>query len=360
MTTLIPQIIINTEYFLNCAGSCSGCFLTDSEKNSKNIFHDNTFKSLYVILDSFTTKKYFIEHLIIGIGRGNNLSLSYSQIDILLKELNIIQKKYSTIFKKITFEISTSLIDKIDLQIEKAIYMFKLNNSIYFNIVLNSELSSSNFFDNVSKFYQSLGKIRIQHNFNDNINDIIVLNINPLKLPDFNLILKYFKHIKSPLNFSFFPYDNHILFVSKKQQEQIFLFCEQIISFLPELDLNIKNFISNIDTNLSNINDISKHINQSKNLYFFIEKSGNIVNGIHSIMGEVDFPRLMNKFNIDLNISKSIKIMQTQPACQNCSFQKECLISGSHFNLLANYKRIEDKNLCPSFYQPFLKKFLKN
>jgi len=84
--------------------------------------------------------------------------------------------------EKITYKVSSSLIGKINTQIEKHyIYLLNRNKNIYFNVVVNSEIISNNFWNNLKRFYNTNSKLRQSLGMIDNYSDILVLvlNINP-------------------------------------------------------------------------------------------------------------------------------------------------------------------------------------
>ena len=143
----MKKFIINSEYYFQCAGNCSGCFLTTEEKNSNNIYKENVLNAFNKISKELVPQ----EELVIGIGRGNLFNLNYEQLDELLDLIKWCENNFK--YEKITFELSTSLIGKIDIQIEKALYLLKnTNNNIFFNTVLNSEITSHIFWINVKNF----------------------------------------------------------------------------------------------------------------------------------------------------------------------------------------------------------------
>ena len=96
-----------------------------------------------------------------------------------------------------------------------------------------------------------------------------------------------------------------------------------------------------------------ERITEMKN--YFVDKNGEITKGSLSIMGEVDFYRLKNKFNISPNIKDAFKIMQKTKPCNKCQFQKECLLSGAYLNMLHNSSKINSSDYCLSGYQSLFK-----
>lgn len=340
----MKKFIINTEYFFQCAGSCSGCFLTDEEKTSTTIYKDNILKAFYDISKTLLKQ----EELVIGIGRGNLLNLSYSQIDDLLDLVKWCENNFK--YEKIIFELSTSLIGKIETQIDKAIYILKKspNNNIYFNTVLNSEITSQKFWDNVKQFFQTTEKYRVGQGLLDDTGDILVLNINPNKLPHLPFFKDFLENHYSPVNIALFPFEKGS--ISNEKMLDLIKWTESLYHILKDKDFNMKNFVNSIASYEYDIESIFTHYHGTKNSYIFVYKTGEITHGSMSIMGEVDYIRLLNKYELNPDIKTAFIKMQKRKSCQVCPVQKECLYSGAYINFLANEKSL-DTAICPSSYK---------
>lgn len=354
---MINQLIINTEYFLQCAGSCSGCFLSSEERDSLNNFHDEIKLSILKLLnEKELPEKFLRDFLVIGFGRGNNLALSLNELEKMGQLIQYIEKNFKA--EKIIFEVSSSLIGKIDTQITNAIYLLGFSKNIYFNIVVNSEITSKQFWSNLKLFHEKLTLHRQSWGWSDNTGDILVLNINPQKLPDLAMLANFSQGIQSPINISFFPYDIEVKNVIQQEQKAVVKWTEDFIELFKEKDLNIKNYLSIFDFEMKDIHDVKTHIEKTQETYFFIDKKGQVTNGIPSIMGEIDFPRLMDKYKLKPDINKAFNLMQKNTSCMNCNYQKHCLASGAYLNMMANNSRLEDKTICPSGYKVFFEKLI--
>lgn len=342
---LSKPLIINAELFLQCHGHCAGCFLTPEERVEENT-HLNKIKEPIL---SLLKENRDYSSLILGFGRGNLLNLSYSALDELLDFMKVCEK---LIVKDILYEVSTSLIGKIEPQIEKALYLIEKNKNIYFNTVINSEITSPNFWKNWEKIYTATAEKRKSWGWDDNFGDILVLNINPKLLPNLDFIEKHIQGKGSPFNISLFP------FVDKEITNEDLLklnnWSKELWLRFKNNDLNIKNYLTllngiNVE---SNITDILEYHEKNVNSYFFIDKDGVIVDGSLSIMGEVDYFRLKNKFSINPDIKNAFKLMQKIKPCQTCLYQKECILSGAYLNMVNNSEKIQNSKYCLSGYQP--------
>lgn len=343
---LSKPLIINAELFLQCAGNCSGCFLTQDERFEENTHLENIKAPILSLLEK--EKNY--SAIILGFGRGNILNLSQKGLNSLLEfmklcESSIVDKE------KIIYEVSTSLIGKIDSQIEKALYLIERNKKIYLNVVINSEITSTNFWNNWEKLYSATSEKRKSWGWKDNFGDILVLNINPKSLPNLELLNKHIHNKGSPFNISLFPFVEEE--ISNDDLLKLNNWSNELLVKFKGKDLNIKNYLNllkTIDID-NNINDMLNYHHQHMNSYYFVDKNGYIVEGSLSIMGEVDYIRLKEKFSINPNIINAFKIIQKNKVCSSCEYQKECLLSGAYLNMLHNSDKIKDSKYCLSGYQ---------
>lgn len=289
-------------------------------------------------------------HVILGFGRGNLLNLAEKSLNDLL---SLMQDCESLVSKdKITYEVSSSLIGKIDSQIEKAAFLLNKNKNIYFNVVINSEITSNNFWTNWEKFYDANSNIRKSWGMSDNFSDILVLNINPQILPDLNFIEKYVAHHGSPFNISLFPFSSNE--ISNDDLLALNNWSIKLWNKFKHKDLNIKNYLESlnkVDIG-SDLVDIISYHESNKNAYYFVDKNGEVTPGSLSIMGEVDYVRLVNKFSTNPDPKNALMLMQKTKPCNMCEYQKECLLSGAYLNMVNNSKKIKTAKHCLSGYAP--------
>lgn len=344
---LSNPFIVNTELFLQCHGSCAGCFLSSEERLEETTYIENIKLPLLDLLERNKNKEF--THFIIGFGRGNLINMSSSSKKKLLELMQECEEIISP--SLITYEVSSSLIGKIDFQIQEAVALIKKNPRIYFNIVINSEITSKQFWLNWQKFYDATTEERKSWGFSDNWGDILVLNINPSKLPNLDFIDNFFAQKGSPFNISLFP------FVDKKISNEDLINLNQWASDMwkkfKDKDLNIKNYLRNFySINISqDLSDIVQYHQKTEKSYFFIDKNGKSISGSTSIMGEVDYVRLLDKFNTIPEVKTAIIKMQRNKICSLCEYQKECILSGAYLNMLSNQDKIENPKACLSGYQ---------
>jgi hypothetical protein len=343
---LSKPLIINTELFLQCHGHCAGCFLTEAERIEENTYLNKIRSPILELLRQ--SESY--SHVILGFGRGNLLNLS----DKSLRELLSLMEECEALVpkEKITYELSTSLIGKIDSQIEKAAYLLDRNRNIYFNVVINSEITSKTFWSNWEKIYNANSNLRKSWGMTDNYSDILVLNINPQILPDLDFIEKYVSNQGLPFNISLFPFSGNE--VSNEDLLTLNNWSVKLWEKFQGKDLNIKNYLETLKRiDIGNdLTDIISYHESNKNAYYFIDKNGEITPGSLSIMGEVDYVRLVNKFNTDPDPKKALTLMQKTKPCNMCEYQKECILSGAYLNMVNNSHKIKGAKHCLSGYAP--------
>lgn len=346
MKDMSKPFILNCEIFLQCHGHCSGCFLSDIERTEENTHISKIKEPLLRILND-NKNKY--THYVIGFGRGNLLSMNVDSINELISLINECEKIIP--HNKLTYEVSTSLIGKIDKQIEVANYFINKNNNIYFNVVINSEITSNNFWENWNKFYKANVKLRESFGFNDYTGDIVVINVNPRILPDLRLLEEAFDNKPSPINISLFPFDNGL--INQQELTNLNKWSEEMFITFKNVDLNIKNYLDGLlsTTVGSAIEDTLNYHRNTLNSYFFIDKDGKLVPGSSSIMGEVDYVRLLEKYSTDVKPSTAIIKMQKNKTCINCEHQQKCILSGAYLNMMHNEKKAVGIKGCLSGYQ---------
>lgn len=340
-------VIINTEYFLQCHGSCAGCFLTFEERAQSNTHGNMIARALNKLSQQLSNE--YIDYLVLGFGRGNILNLPTASFDELLNMISAVKDTIK--YNKITVEVSSSLIGKLDQQIEKALLLIEKDRDIYFNVVINSEITSPQFWKNIDIFFSALSQRRKSWGLLDNWGDILVLNVNPENLPDIHFLKEFTNEYGSPVNISVFPFEKKQ--VSPEEMQNVNDWVSSLWNELHDKDLNIKNFLQHFNSLdiEGSIQELKSYQTQSEKSYFFIDKNGITTQGMPSSMGEVDFLRLLDKYNIKADIIQAFRLMQKNTACSQCSVQKQCLATGAYLNFLSNHAKLSDKKVCASGYQ---------
>lgn len=354
------RLIINVEYFLECYGTCSGCFLSSSERRSKDVFNKNLVENIVNIIKNNKISSQESE-VIVGFGRGNLLNMSESNIEQLLNIIDTVEREVHTSFNEdivIKYEVSTSLVGKVNLMISNAKLMLDRNKNIYFNMVINSEIISQSFWENYNTFTSNMTRVRKSWGWVDNTGDILVLNINPEKLPDIDLIKKYFGDKESPINISVFPFDKKLITDELKKDYILKLnkLSEWLLTFwstFQKSDLNLKNFLEsfNQSADMLDISDIQKYHRSNVSAYFFIDKYGKVTEGSLSTMGEVDYHRLIGKYDINPSIENALVVTNKTMGCFNCEVKDVCIGSGAYLSMLSNYSLIGKSNECLNGYK---------
>ena len=211
--------------------------------------------------------------------------------------------------------------------------------------------------DKCKEFFITTENYRKNQGMLDDTGDILVLNINPNKLPSLDFFKEFLKEHYSPVNIALFPFE--INTITNQKMQSLINWTEDLYTTLKNKDFNIKNFVKSLSDNDDNIDDIFNHFEETKKSYIFVYKTGETTNGSVSLMGEVDYIRLLNKYNLTADIKNAYIKMQKRKSCQSCSAQKECLYSGGYINFLANEKNL-DNSICPSSYKKLFELIKEN
>ena len=214
--------VINLDYCGFCHGNCNGCMLTELERKTPNAFYDyNEIKpTLDKIIEDVKEKSLNIKNLVITFGKGNTLLLNEKHRN----EINVIADyiKKNINHEEYHIEISTSLIGKIDYQIEIAKTMIQHDKyKIKFNVVANMDLFSKTYWENIDKFFNALTNYR-GGNIDGN-GDILVLNVHANKLPPVDFIIDKIKNYRFPVNVVMLPFYtlNNNVNITKKDFDNV-------------------------------------------------------------------------------------------------------------------------------------------
>lgn len=334
----VDRLVVNSELFLSCFGHCSGCPLTLAERSSKQVHFEAAKRGLTTIYDEFENSE--IQNLIVGFGRGNLLNLPNDGLAELAELMNSVRNSFR--YENLIFEVSTSLVGKLDSQISVGAKILD-KSDVFFNVVVNSEITSPSFWKNLNSFLDAMTAIRLdEFGMRSDNGDIVTINVNPKILPDLKSLKEVLAGRKSPINFCLFP-------PSPENAGRVESWTEELWNEFAEFDMNVKNFLTELrsfDSDLS-LAGIKACFDETRNTYRFVSVNGDVIDGSLSIIGEIDSARLMARHSVELDFKKAKRNMQINPFCASCEHQFECLMSGSYVNLLANPMTTDR---CPSGY----------
>lgn len=335
----LDTFLVNIDYCGTCYGTCRGCLLDEQERKSTE-----SFLSVNQLIEAFVKIKDTRPNAInsnyssLAFGRGNTLSLS----DKTWFDIKESSNKFKEVFlpKKFNIECSTSLIGKIDKSIDIAKRRVDdLGQMLRFVIAANSDLYSKSYWDNLDLFFKSMMDFRGGKDTEES-GDILVLNLVADHLPPVVELVDRIKDYPFPVNIAWLP-------LSKQSNDEANIlsngwlndFYQESIKY--GLDSNFSRFFSS-KKNAIPIYDALEKLNSNLQNFWWIEKDGNISNGLFTPMGDVDFSRLEKKLLLPIERSpiNIFKQLKRREFCKNCQYQSVCLQSG-----LAVYA-IASKNNC--------------
>lgn len=344
--------VINLDYCGFCHGNCNGCMLTDLERKTPNAFYNyNEIKpTLDKIIEDVKEKSLNIKNLVITFGKGNTLLLNEKQRN----EINIIADyiKNNIKHEEYHIEISTSLIGKIDYQIEIAKTMIQHDKyKIKFNVVANMDLFSKTYWENIDKFFNELTNYR-GGNIDGN-GDILVLNVHANKLPPVDFIIDKIKNYRFPVNVVMLPFYtlNNNVNITKQDFDNVEEWNYELYQkcIINEIDNNLINVINNTK-DIENLKQSFDNYNQGSKDFIFISPDKRIKAGFFSIYGENDYERVENKLNVNIekNIIKAYSKLIKNKTCKTCQFQHKCISTNGHINALLNKEIYSNDDACLS------------
>lgn len=338
----LESLIVNVDYCGTCRGTCPTCVLTKDERllNKPLTNSELVIKALRDI-----SSKYGKVHdsFIFGFGRGNHLVLPDSTIPEMLEILGSIDELYEA--EEFLIEISTSLVGKIDPQIDRAKTLIDTINKSFSNfdvrfvVVANVGVSSEKYWQNVFKFLSAIEEHR--GGIDDGNGDIVQINVSLDSLPDLQWLEEFFKDFPSPLNIAWVPAFD----VNSGKKEFMDRFEHWLGGFYEmtlrnDLDTNIRNWghrsMRYNDSDLKELMDNAIH--SSKSL-LYVDPQGNYHNGYPTIMADMDPIRFDphaaelhngSRKSILNNDGKEILNLLKNKACRQCKYISACYHSGGY------------------------------
>lgn len=347
------KVIVNLDYCGSCRGTCPTCVLTVEERlNNFPLMNKNTvIKGFEKVIDSIGNE---YDNFIVGFGRGNHLVLDEYTVNEIVDICHYIE---DVVFaREYLYEISTSLVGKIDKQIERAKLILDtakqsgLKGDFRFVIVANVGVSSPNYWRNVQKFMDSM--IEFRGGNIDGSGDIIQINLAIDSLPDLDWLGKYIFSYRNPINIAWVPYfDEH-----KSNPELMRNFENWMVEFVrtsheKDLDTNIVNWGENSIQYLNQpIVDLEIQIETSSNSLLYISTDGEFHNGYPTIMADMDPVRfdpesssLDNDRQSNLSNKGDFMRLMKFKSCRECKYFNACVHSGGYRIALINSRYNERK-----------------
>lgn len=199
------QLIVALDYCLSCRGTCPTCVLSRSERLSTG--PAMTVEAAVGALSAIAPMYPDIGHLALGIGRGNNLAMPEETVADFVAIARAVDGLFR--FEDGVLEISTSLVGKIEPQIDRARRILRTFRQARtrldprFVVVANTALASAPYWRNLDKFIRSMEDERGGRA--DGTGDILQLNVATGSLPEPEMLCATLSEYRFPVNVTWAP-----------------------------------------------------------------------------------------------------------------------------------------------------------
>ncbi|MTH97606.1 hypothetical protein [Roseibium sp. RKSG952] len=347
----IDYLIVTNDYATSCAGTCPTCVLSKDERAIKTPFTraENIIKGLNAAGDNYGE----IGTLALGIGRANVLMLPKESVGDIRAIMAAGRNAFN--FRDGITEITTSLIGKIDPQIERAKKLLDTADNEAFDarfvVVANTALSSEKYWVNLNTFLRAMEAHRGGSNIDGN-GDILQLALASETLPDVHELVDRVSEYKFAVNLTWAPfYDAGI--EDEARLEELGNWIAEFYRLTSERGL---------DSSLVNRTDMAIAIDEepfthslaraaeSERAVVYIDQDGSWHNGYFTVLAEMDpirFDPLAAEESP--NSFRRVIFLLKNPACHGCPFHTACISSGAErIGTMALRKHPRGTHTCPS------------
>lgn len=353
-------LIVNIDYCGSCRGTCPTCVLTKDERLTNNpLVEAEIVKNALQEISEKIEKEP--RRLVLGLGRANHLVLPKYTVDEIVDILSFSEKCFDS--DEYLVEISTSLVGKMDLQIERAINIIEKARSkntgfdVKFLVVANMGLTSPKYWENVKYFLDSLTNYRGGRT-NEN-GDILQINVSLDSLPNLEWMEDYLKEHMSPVNIAWVPgFDKDTGKFDYMRNFEDWMERFYLMSKRLGLDTNIVNWGEN---SINYMNDsintlVDNAIESGSRSLVYVNTDGKYHKGYPTIMADMDPIR----FDPDIATLKPAEVMSNlikdgkevydlikHKGCRNCKYLSSCFHSGGYkIAHISQRHRKENKDFC--------------
>lgn len=351
--TFIPYLIVATDYATTCSGTCPTCVLSKIERMRAD--PASTVESIVSGLRQAAADYGRIGTLALGIGRANVLDLPEGSID----EIGTIVKSAGESFDcdELVVEISTSLVGKIDRQIDRAKQILAAAETwgcdVRFVIVTNTALNSEKYWRNVNQFYEEMAHAR-GGSKTDETGDIIQLALSLSALPDPIALAARMSGYHSPVNLTWAPaFDRGLEDEASLKKLETWMSQWYEATAAGDMDSSLVTRIrQSLDMLETGMPDAVAHAEQSSRAVVYVGPDGSAHNGLFTVLAEIDPARFDPSWQADRvagTAPRDLRRFLTNPACSSCEFTNACIASGSHrIGMIALRQFPNGTESCPS------------
>ena len=353
------RLIVNLDYCGTCRGTCPTCVLTlDERLSTKPLMQTDDIVSAFT--DIFSHYGTSFKRFVVGFGRGNHLVLGGETIDDILDVVDFIENQ--VVSEEMLIEVSTSLVGKIDKQIQRAIQIIEaakrrgLRADFRFVVVANVGVSSHKYWQNVVKFMDAL--IEYRGGNYSGTGDIIQINLALNDLPELSSLKDTVFKYRSPLNIAWVPaFDKDAGNAAQrdKLEEWLAVFYES--GEENGLDTNISNWGNrSIKFKEYSVSEFDAQISVSGDTLLYVSTDGSYHYGYPTIMADMDPVRFDplsikdgNLRQSSISNDKDYMSLLRHRGCRECPYFTSCVHSGGYrIALIAARNAAKKSNMCLS------------
>jgi hypothetical protein len=300
----------------------------------------------------------YIETLAVGVGRANVLALPHSSIAEIVEILQVAKQEFN--HGSIIAEISTSLIGKIEPQIDRAKELANALNKIgvdaRFVVVGNTALVSEKYWANLDQFLGAMGEFRGGREIDDN-GDILQLALSIESLPNPDKITSRMTGYRFPINLAWAPgHDRGARTEEGLLRLQDWLAEFYDLSIAHGMDSSLVTRVSAaVDIAMPTLTEAAQHAARSSEAIVYISPDGQWHNGLFTALAEMDPVRFdpVSKNKTMAGVSaRELRQFMTNPACAICPFIGPCVSAGGHkIAQIALRNFHQGTNVCPNGLQ---------
>lgn len=349
----IPYLIVATDYATTCSGTCPTCVLSKEERlrPMPATTPDLMLKGMRDAAQTYDD----VETLAVGIGRANVLDLPESSIADIGQVATGVMGLFGQ--RETLLEISTSLVGKIDRQIDRAKAILHASIAwdcdVRFVVVANTALHSDKYWKNVESFLSEIERERGEGDEDGN-GDILQLALSLDTLPDPAELAARVAYQKAPMNLTWAPaFDRGLETVGALGRMTEWIGEWYRFTADNGMDSSLVNRIRQSMRMMdSGLKEAAEHARTSAAAVVYVRPDGRWHNGLFTVLAEMDPVRFdpdADGADMAATTPRELRRLLSNPACADCPFVNACIASGSHKIGLMSLRRFpagtED---CPS------------
>ena len=352
MTEALPYLIVAIEYATTCSGTCPACVLTRDERLSRAAA--GHVPSICRALEEAGSAAGKAGTLALGVGRANVLDLPATSVADIGRMVAAARSAFR--HGELVVEVSTSLVGKIGLQIERAEALLRAAEEwacdLRFVVVANTALGSKKYWANLDMFLGRMTALR--GGDADGNGDIVQLALAIGSLPDPDALAGRLARYRSPVNLVWSP-----AFDSDAATEEGLLKLEAWLDRWYRVTAG-NGMDSSLVTRLrptAGMADLGLpeaviHAQRSGEAVIYVGSDGRVRQGLFSVLAEMDpvrFDPLAGEGEMAGTSARELGRLLRNPACARCDHVMSCVASGSHRSamiVLRNHPR--GTTACPS------------